>query len=151
MSSINNFQNTTNALYELDEISNTSFVAFSTSFSVNHDGIWYVAISSISDKNNYMNIYINDIDISKVVSIDDNSCSNNIDIYPNPSNSMIFINNTTDMPLDYVDIIDINGKVLKSFYNFVTSLDISFLSPGTYFVRIYSNNQFIYLKQIIKR
>lgn len=50
-------------------------------------------------------------------------------IYPNPATRKLHFNKTSD-----VAIYDVNGKRMNVFRN-VETLDISFLSPGVYFIR----------------
>lgn len=64
------------------------------------------------------------------------------EIYPNPFNESVFVNLTTD---SYIEIIDINGAIVKSIQlkvgeNELNTLD---LTKGVYFVKVYnsSNNQ----------
>ncbi|OBX21751.1 MULTISPECIES: T9SS type A sorting domain-containing protein [Bizionia] len=78
--------------------------------------------------------------------------SNDIIIYPNPTNQLVNFAGT--MQMKSITIIDINGRHLKD-YNFHSpkvsyQIDLSSLSNGVYFVRIKTNNG-IQTKKLIKK
>ncbi len=65
-------------------------------------------------------------------------------VYPNPSNSMIYINNVKN--LDKVELISVVGNVVRSVSDFGTSageagISVSNLPSGMYFIRLTSGNQ----------
>jgi hypothetical protein len=66
-------------------------------------------------------------------------------LYPNPTSNNIQI--ITDLIIDNIEVIDNSGQVVLQSEK--TDLDISSLTSGVYFVRIYSDNQTI-MKKIIK-
>lgn len=73
--------------------------------------------------------------------------SKNISIYPNPAQSQIqLISNET---MKSVTIIDLFGKTIKSNLMSTSSIDISDLSKGVYFLRIYTDKGMA-IKKIIK-
>lgn len=61
-----------------------------------------------------------------------------ISIYPNPAQSSITVSNPTDITILNVEIINIVGSVVKSFdfTNAITSLNISDLQTGVYFLKL---------------
>lgn len=70
----------------------------------------------------------------------------NLNVYPNPSNSKITI--STNSPLIYISIIDLTGKeVLKTKEK---TLDISELSNGIYLVKCYFENNIVLARKLIK-
>jgi hypothetical protein len=74
-------------------------------------------------------------------------------LFPNPANSTITINtavNTTGLPLN-IRILNCNGMQVKtaSHTNLPVQIDISYLSPGIYFVRIETANS-VETKKMIK-
>lgn len=70
----------------------------------------------------------------------------NLNVYPNPSNSKITI--STNSPLIYISIIDLTGKeVLKTKEKI---LDISELSNGIYLVKCYFENNIVLARKLIK-
>lgn len=79
--------------------------------------------------------------------INDLELSKNISIYPNPAQSQIqLISNET---MKSVTIIDLFGKTIKSSLTSTSSIDISDLSRGVYFLRIYTDKGMA-IKKIIK-
>ena len=65
-------------------------------------------------------------------------------VYPNPSSSMIYINNVKN--LDKVELISVVGNVVRSVSDFGTSvgeagISVSNLPGGMYFIRLTSGNQ----------
>ncbi len=63
---------------------------------------------------------------------------NAISIYPNPATSSISIDNKNNILLNSISIIDTNGRAIFETKNVTTSIDISSLSKGVYFVRLNS-------------
>jgi hypothetical protein len=77
-----------------------------------------------------------------------------IKVYPNPANTLLNIDfpEKMDIRKTFVEIIDINGRVLinpKSLDN-ITQLDISKLNSGIYLVKIQNDKTFI-TRKIIKQ
>lgn len=66
-----------------------------------------------------------------------NSVEIEIDIYPNPSNSLVYITTPKELIIKTIDILDITGKLLQS-KQFSSPLDISHLPNGSYILRIHS-------------
>ncbi|TKS56471.1 S8 family serine peptidase [Mesohalobacter halotolerans] len=76
-------------------------------------------------------------------------------IYPNPSSGRVVVNFNQNISDDVkIDIIDLNGRALRSFAHENSSNNFSFnlsdLSSGIYFVRIKSQNQSAVKKLILK-
>ena len=64
-----------------------------------------------------------------------------IQIYPNPVETNLFITHSLEL-LDQVEIMDISGRVLTVEKNFkLKSIDVSWLSPGSYFLRVTASGQ----------
>ncbi len=90
---------------------------------------------------------------SSVVEADNN---NQFNIYPNPTNGIVFINSKTEINNDYsISVTDITGRVLLSNTNAHLSgkqsvqLNIANLASGAYFVKLQNGNQH-YTKRIFK-
>lgn len=85
------------------------------------------------------------------LSTDNFEFSKLVSIYPNPVNSEFTINiyNSVSSTVDNVKVIDVNGRVVKSFNNNSSSYNISDLTSGVYFVEI-SSDQGKTTKKIIK-
>ncbi len=75
-----------------------------------------------------------------------------INIYPNPARDLINIK--TDIEIDNVSIIDINGQIVNSFNCISTenySSNIKYLPNGTYFIKVVVGNNIITKKFIIDK
>ncbi len=88
------------------------------------------------------------------LAIEDNLLQNNFVVYPNPTTNLITIENRNNIPLSRVEIRDINGRLLEfkeinSGTNNI-SLSLSSYNSGSYFVIIYTENDFL-VKRIIKQ
>jgi hypothetical protein len=73
-------------------------------------------------------------------------------IYPNPSTDLINITTTSDINnTTYVDIINIDGKLMDTYKldGSTTTITISALKAGTYFIRLYDNKSSV-MKPFVK-
>jgi L-ascorbate metabolism protein UlaG (beta-lactamase superfamily) len=79
-----------------------------------------------------------------------NSSKNNITIsfYPNPATDKIYINNTQNSQT-FVQIFDLNGKLVLNEYTSNGTIDISDLSKGIYFVKSV-NYQNVIINKLVK-
>ncbi len=76
---------------------------------------------------------------------------NEINIYPNPTQSLININSTEIELWDRIEVISSAGKIVKILYKTrENKIDLSGLEDGVYFVRLVKSNQSV-TKKIIKR
>ena len=94
--------------------------------------------------------------INVVLSVKENNLLNNLNIYPNPTNSILYVQiptlNTEKLQLQ---IFNITGQIVWSdVYElqnelFNTSIDINKFSKGIYYIRVQQKNEFA-VKKIIK-
>jgi alkaline phosphatase D len=71
-----------------------------------------------------------------------------VGVYPNPANQLIKIQ-SYDLPIESITIYGSNGEIIKTPYSInpwsngmtITSIDISTLNAGNYFIRINNENQ----------
>ena len=83
------------------------------------------------------------------LSTEDNiSLDKNIVVYPNPSNSIINIQNTELLKIASINLIDITGKNLIDTSN-TSSIDVSNFIKGMYILKITSENGSVISKKII--
>ncbi|GAA4761698.1 MULTISPECIES: T9SS type A sorting domain-containing protein [Flavobacterium] len=68
------------------------------------------------------------------LSADEKMLSENISIYPNPSNGIINIKNKENITLDKVTIYDLYGKVVLENIGNISQINIETLSVGFYFI-----------------
>lgn len=69
-----------------------------------------------------------------------------ITVYPNPAQSHISIELSSEMEIKQIEVIDLTGKLVIS-TTFVSSLDVSFLNKGMYVMRVTDEKD----RQIITR
>jgi len=71
-----------------------------------------------------------------------------VGVYPNPANQLIKIQ-SYDLPIESITVYGSNGEIIKTPYSInpwsngmtITSIDISTLNAGNYFIRINNENQ----------
>jgi len=88
------------------------------------------------------------------LAITDNLLKNSFVVYPNPTTDQITIENRNNILLSYIEILDINGRLLgiKEINSEVETISMSLASynSGVYFVKISAEKGFL-VKQIIKQ
>ncbi|MDR2011029.1 MAG: T9SS type A sorting domain-containing protein [Bacteroidales bacterium] len=95
----------------------------------------------------------NDYPEGTQLSIINNNVENNenIILYPNPANKQVEIILTADVKITNIEILDINGRlvnIIKTSDN--NKIDISSLTSGTYFVKIYTGKKYEVKKLIVQ-
>ncbi|NNC95171.1 MAG: T9SS type A sorting domain-containing protein [Chitinophagales bacterium] len=89
-----------------------------------------------------------------ILAVEDQTLEDNFLVYPNPTSDLIIIENRNNIPLSKVEILDINGRILRvkeiSSNDNSISLSLGSFSNGIYFIKINSVDGF-FVKQIIKR
>ena len=73
---------------------------------------------------------------------------NEAEIYPNPVQSILNIENKSDFDINHITISDINGRILLTTSSH--AIDFSNFSKGIYLLKITHNNGNIYTKKILK-
>lgn len=96
-----------------------------------------------------------DVTVDENLSVAENGFSNSISLTPNPTKDVITINSVTNVSLQNVFILDLNGRILQTITNIGQlsdgkTINISNLSAGMYFMRIQDVDNRIAVKQIIK-
>lgn len=94
-------------------------------------------------------------EISEVLSsVDYSELIKDLKIYPNPSTDVLTINmyNIDNLQLDY-QIVDINGKILKTGENIEneTNINVSTFASAIYFLKITNQNKEVKTFKIIKK
>jgi M6 family metalloprotease-like protein len=129
-----------------DKLEQTNFAKLSAAFNVPNDGIYYIVVSTYT-KGDYMDLYLDNIDVKGNVGIAKNVDNDDINIFPNPTKSKINIISDINENIDSVEIINIDGKSILTTKN--ATIDISNLNQGAYIVKIKTNNK-TYSKTIVK-
>ncbi|WP_414727670.1 T9SS type A sorting domain-containing protein [Winogradskyella sp. UBA3174] len=70
-------------------------------------------------------------------------------MYPNPATETINIKSKINT-IKRIEIYSITGRLLKSIEDTFTTIDISNFSQGSYFLKVYSADNFI-IKQFVKK
>ncbi|MBL7900016.1 MAG: T9SS type A sorting domain-containing protein [Crocinitomicaceae bacterium] len=65
--------------------------------------------------------------------------SGQINLYPNPAYNEIYIN--SHLSIDFLELIDVSGKIIHQEKNPENKINIDGLSAGIYFINLYSGNQ----------
>jgi hypothetical protein len=80
--------------------------------------------------------------------LEENETQNNILLYPNPAKEMLYIN--TSIPIKQMTICNLLGQEIQKYNNLekTSSIDISGLKEGVYFVKIYTE-KVVYATKII--
>lgn len=81
--------------------------------------------------------------------LEENETQNNILLYPNPAKERLYIN--TSIPIKQMTICNLLGQEIQKYNNLETtsSIDISGLNEGVYFVKIYTE-KVVHTTKIIK-
>lgn len=83
-----------------------------------------------------------------------NKTLNPVSLYPNPSHSEVKMLNSTNEPIDLIEIVDLSGKVVRqivkpfAFNPNLYTIDISDLSVGYYQINAYIGLQYYMLKLV---
>jgi hypothetical protein len=106
----------------------------------------YIAFVMIQDDGDYW--YIDNVNVTGTLSI--NEFINNLDftIYPNPTNN--FVNIVTKENIEKIEVYDILGKIVKV-KNKGVNIDLSDLSKGIYALKVTTIDGKIAAKKIIKK
>lgn len=80
----------------------------------------------------------------------ENETQNNILLYPNPAKERLYIN--TSIPIKQMTICNLLGQEIQKYNNLETtsSIDISGLNEGVYFVKIYTEKAVLSKKIVVK-
>tara|TARA_R110002012_G_scaffold319389_2_gene539697 strand:+ start:87380 stop:89947 length:2568 start_codon:yes stop_codon:yes gene_type:complete len=100
--------------------------------------------------------YVDDISVYNCIyelSVEDfTALENGIKVYPNPSNGRFTMKNIGNLNLVKADVMDINGRLVKSVdlsgIQDTTTLNISSVASGLYFMKVYTKNANTVIKLI---
>ncbi|WP_353779316.1 choice-of-anchor J domain-containing protein [Winogradskyella sp. 3972H.M.0a.05] len=153
------FTGSCNDLECFSSFTNSEFVAqaecsvgFNRNYTFNSDGTstYYIAIRGNDDDD--FGLY--SFDVSGITLSTPQFESNAFTIFPNPAKSSVNINNLNNIPLDKIELVDINGRIVESIEPEAGfgSMEIALtkFSQGLYFVRLYSDNSIISKKLLVQ-
>ncbi len=97
-----------------------------------------------------------DVTIDENLSVGENAFSNSIRLSPNPTKNVITINSATNMSLNSIAILDLNGRTLQTVLNIGQlsegkTVDISNLAAGMYFMKLQDADNRIAIKRIVRQ
>ncbi len=80
-----------------------------------------------------------DVLVDSALSVSDVALSNAINLYPNPTSSIVTLDNTSAAMISKIEVVDVNGRVLSTSNTAVArefQIDFSTYATGVYFVQI---------------
>jgi hypothetical protein len=96
-----------------------------------------------------------DVTVDMNLSVSENVFSNSIKLSPNPTKDMIVINSVTNISIDQIIILDLNGRTLQTITNIGQladgkTIDVSNLTAGMYFMKLQDSDSRVAVKRIVK-
>lgn len=70
-----------------------------------------------------------------------------LNIFPNPSSGLVYFNKCQ---IDYIEVYDTKGQLVLLDNSKQSKIDISILKDGIYYIRIYTNDNTVFSKKVIK-
>ena len=87
---------------------------------------------------------------ANTLNINENILADKIKIFPIPASNIIEIKTAQKLEIEYIEIIDIRGKLIKSYKNNLEKLNISDINSGMYILRIKTENGILTTKIVIE-
>lgn len=106
-------------------------------------GLYYLEVYSTPSTNSYQAPYL--FSFSTTLSTE-NFSERVIAVYPNPVSSKFYIN--SEIPLENIEIHSLSGQKVLNTTEYTQGIDVSFLSSGVYFVKLYSGGDVKTIKVI---
>lgn len=140
----NNGAAMTQALIQPPVPADTAYHQGTTTFTVATSGTYYVGFHAFmpTGLGGSSSLRIDDINISEIVGIKDNSLSSSVSIYPNPTSDVINITSKIQGNVTVELFNAIGQQVYSSNFNqpFKTVVDVSHYAQGVYTVKLSSDN-----------
>ncbi|WP_425075956.1 Ig-like domain-containing protein [Psychroserpens sp. S379A] len=92
--------------------------------------------------------------IESTLSLNDNKTfAENLSIYPNPAENVLFVNNTSNVAIDTVKIYDLQGRLVKfvTFAKLENGINLQDLESASYFMVLTSKENKTVIKRFIKK
>jgi len=74
-----------------------------------------------------------------------------LQIYPNPADNQLFIDNKIGVKMRSIEILDSNGRLILQISSGLENIDVSNLQPGVYILKLYFDNDNTSLVKFIKQ
>ncbi len=125
--------------WEVDVINGVVFTqGAEVRYSKHNGSVFVMGENGVIYKNlNLSTVGINETDLKK-----------KINIFPNPAKDVLQIEVSDDTEIGGIELFDIEGKRVKIFNKIDTSLNISALSSGTYFLK-FSTGEGVLIKKVV--
>ncbi|CAC9976510.1 DUF7619 domain-containing protein [Flavobacterium panici] len=128
-----------------DDANNDGYVAFKikTKSTLKLGDEFSNSSSIYFDYNSAINTNTATTKIESTLGNEDFSIANSLIFYPNPVNNVLFINKAEDQEISSLSIYNTLGQVVIAYTNAknLTSIDVSKLPSGSYFIKVNSNNR----------
>ncbi|MFT5668341.1 MAG: hypothetical protein ACI9DK_002544 [Vicingaceae bacterium] len=87
---------------------------------------------------------------STITSIKENALLENVAIRPNPASTYVELN-LNGLGAKEIELLDVKGRLIKTFMNVENRLDISEIESGIYFLKVYLNKGFVSKKLMVAK
>lgn len=142
---------TTVATYgEVDftDITTAALTSFKTVDLSAYDGLPEVYIAFVMEQNDGDNWFIDDVNVTGTLGSKAFDQNTRVALYPNPSSGLVNI--SSNLIVNSVDVYNIMGSLLKTIQNNST-VDISEMASGNYFLKIRTSDGNVYNEKIVKQ
>ncbi|MBL4663240.1 MAG: proprotein convertase P-domain-containing protein, partial [Flavobacteriaceae bacterium] len=116
------------------------------------DGVYTITMSSEDEYGNIGTCTF-ELTVESILGVNDNGLSEGISIFPNPTDNVVTISNTTGIQLEKVAIYDVNGRLISTIdlsdMQQEKTIDVSQLATGVYMLQIQSENEST-VKRLVK-
>ena len=127
--------NQTNTLWTSSTIANAAWTEYTVNYTPTSSGTYYFGFHHFTPGvAGAVSLGLDTFSLTSTLS-NESFTMNNFDIYPNPTSNVLNISNTNNIEINTISISDLNGRVIKN-VNGVTSINVSDLNAGVYFVTI---------------
>ncbi len=117
------------------------------------DGTYTIEISVTDDSGNETSCSF-ELIVEELLSIDNQSLTENITIYPNPTSGNVTVLNNSNVTIQNIAITDVNGRLIQSLNVFENQQEIQLslneYATGLYFIKI-ATEQISIVKRIVKK
>ncbi len=118
-----------------------------STLTVNNGGtLYFRVLPSTSDE---IGAYLLHITVSASTKIDEHE-ETLVQLYPNPTSDNLYVTAPETVIIDFVEIFNEEGQHVKSIKGNVTSINVSELSKGMYFIRIHAEGKGV-VRKFVKR
>ena len=99
----------------------------------------YISINCVS--NDAFVFMVDDISINTTSTGINTISENDISVYPNPTTGILNIDGVVSF--NKIEVVDVNGKTVKTITDYTKTIDVSNLTKGNYIIKIVTNSSVI--------